>query len=212
MDESYYRNLIDKVDYNHKRMWGRNEMQNAGYDDFSMLWGLLWDEDANISPKTYFEAIDIFLYSFFGTIQDPNIVWRNVLKHYEQACKSDTEKEAFDSEFEKYLSQSLATIPDMSIVYDMMHLAIDNENLNLCQHITQHGPMAECWDAIEEDYENYPEWAAYCECFTDISYDKLPDNPIFKETIKTLYSKFGNSPNMEKLSTLYRRYFSPVEV
>lgn len=208
MDENYYKELIDSVNRNEKGMWGGSDEPNDGYDDFNQLWGLLSDEEADLSPKTYFEAVDLCLNSFFGTIQDHDQVWRNILLHYGRALKNDNEKDAFNAEFENFLSQILSYIPDMTVFYDLMHLAIEDGNYPMVDQLLRHNPIEiGGYDQLEEDYSNYPEWAAYIEGLTDIAYDKLPDDPIFKETIKRLHSKFGDLPNMEKLNNLYHNFF-----
>ncbi len=207
MDENYYKQLIDRVNRNEKGMWGGSDEPNDGYEEFNQLWGLLSDEEANLSPKTYFEAIDLCINSFFGTIQDQTPIWRNIATHYAQALNNDEEKEIFTLEFENFLSQILSPIPEMELFYDLMHLAIEDENLKMAMLLVNHSPLEiEEYEQLKDDYRNYPEWAAYIEGLTDIAYDKLPNDPIFKETIKILYSKFGNLPNMEKLENLYNRY------
>lgn len=207
MDENYYRDVIDKVNCNEKAMWGGTDEPNDGYEDFNMLWGLLFDEDAKLSPHTYFEAIELCLNSFFGTIQDPILVWRNILTKYENALKNPNEKDCFMIEFKKFLSTGNYTISDVDTFYDLMHLAIDDKDLYMTEKFLDICPIiVECWDLLEEFYKKYPEWAAYFECLTDVSYDKLPSDPIFKETIKRLYSAFGKHPDMNKLANLYHRY------
>ena len=208
MDEKYYRDLIDKVLMNEKAMWGGTDEPNDGYEDFNKLWGLLFDEEATLSPQTYFEAMELFFNSFFGTIQDHAYVWRSVAHHYEEALKDENERSAFNKEFETFLTDVQSSVSDMAIYYDLMHSAIEDENYNIANRLINHSPIEiEDWDHLEDDYKNYPEWAAYIEGLTDISYDNLPKEPIFKETIKKLYSVFGNLPNMEKLNSLYHRYF-----
>lgn len=208
MDENYYRKVIDKVNLNEKAMWGGTDEPNDGYDDFNKLWGLLFDEEATLSPQTYFEAMDLCINSFFGTIQDQSYVWRNIANHYEQALKDESQKLSFNRELESFLTDVQCSIPDMEIFYDLMHSAIKDGNLRIANILINHSPIEiGGWDQLEYDYKNYPEWAAYIEGLTDISYDNLPKEPIFKETIEKLYSKFGNLPNMEKLNDLYQRYF-----
>ncbi len=207
MDENYYRELIDKVNRNEKGMWGGSDEPNDGYEDFNQLWGLLSDDEANLSPKTYFEAIDLCINSFFGAIQDQAPIWRNIVTHYAKALNSVDAKETFTQEFENFLSQILSPIPDMEIFYDLVHLAIEDRNLNIVKLLVNHSPIEiEGYDQLKDDYRNYPEWAAYIEGLTDISYGKLPNDPIFKETINRLYSKFGNLPNMDKLEDIYNSY------
>ena len=208
MDDKYYRDLIDKVLLNEKAMWGGTDEPNDGYEDFNKLWGILSDEDAEVAPKTYFEAMELCINSFFGTIQDHSLVWRNIASHYAEALKDESEKSTFNKEFETFLNDVLSSVPDMSIFYDLMQLAIEDENFRIVQLLLNHSPIEiEDWDQLEDDYKNNPEWAAYIEGLTDISYDNLPNDPIFKETIKKLYVAFGNLPNMEKLDNLYHRYF-----
>ena len=74
MDDKYYRDLIDKVNQNEKAMWGGTDQPNDGYEDFNKLWGLLFDEEAILSPQTYFEAMGLCLNSFFGAIQEQSHV------------------------------------------------------------------------------------------------------------------------------------------
>ena len=208
MDEKYYRNLIDKVFLNEKAMWGGTDDPNDGYEDFNKLWGLLFDDEATISPQTYFEAMELCINSFFGTIQDHSHVWRSIAHHYEEALKVENEKSAFDKEFETFLTDVQSYVPDMEILYDLMHSAIGDRNFKIANLLINHSPIEiEDWDQLEDDYSNNPEWAAYTEGLTDISYDILPKDPKFKETVKKLYSAFGNLPNMEKLDNLYHSYF-----
>lgn len=209
MDENYYRELIDKVKQNEKRMWKRNETPNDGFDDFSQLWEIANDNEANVSPQTYFEAVDLCMTSFFGTVQEHSHVWRNILSHYERALNNNEGcKDVFNEEFEKFLENFVPSIPDMDIFYDLMHLGLDDGNLRLVIGLVGHSPIdVECWDQLEDDYNRNPEWAAYYECFTDVSYEHLPDSPIFKDTIHRIYSKFGNIPEYEKLRRLHYEYF-----
>lgn len=208
MDENYYRGLIEKVNRNEKAMWGGTDEPNDGYEDFNKLWGLLFDEEATLSPQTYFEAIDLCFNSFFGTIQDHSHVWRNILKRYKEALNNGDVSDAFILEFKKFLDINKTITPDLLAFYDLMHVAIESGDIDMVKLVFDHTPIwSECWDGLKDLYVNYPEMAAYYEILTDISYDYLPDSPIFKATIEKLYSKLGNLPNMEKLNALYQRYF-----
>ena len=208
MDEKYYRDLMDKVLMNEKAMWGGTDEPNDGYEDFNKLWGLLFDDEATISPQTYFEAMDLCINSFFGAIQDHSLVWRNIANHYEEALRDESERSAFNSELETFLTDVQSSVPDMEIFYDLMNSAIEDRNFKVANLLINHSPIEiEDWDQLEDAYRNNPEWAAYIEGLTDISYDILPKDPKFKETVKKLYSAFGNLPNMEKLNSLYHGYF-----
>ncbi len=207
MDENYYREVIDKVYRNEKAMWDGTDEPNDGYEDFNRLWGLLFDEDAEISTETYFEAMELCINSFFGTIQDHAPVWSNIATHYAEALKNDDKGADFTQGLEKFLTDVQATIPEMETFYDLMRPTIENRNLRLANLLLNHSPIEiEGYDQLAEDYSNNPEWAAYIEGLTDISYDRLPDTPIFTETIKRLHAAFGNMPDMDKLESLYQRY------
>lgn len=209
MDENYYRELIDRVELNDKRMWSRLEDSDEGFDDFQMLWGILGDEDADVSAKTYFKAMDLCVTSFFGTIQDPAPIWRYVLKRYKHAIENNEDKENFKEALDLFLEQNRTQIPEMTIFYDLIHIAIEDEDLTTTSLLMGHEPIGtECWDQLADDYEKNPEWAAYMECFTDVNYDLLPDSPIFKNTIDTIYSKFRDNPECEQLRNLHKQYFS----
>ena len=208
MDDKYYRDLIDKVNRNEKAMWGGTDEPNDGYEDFNKLWAILFDEEATLSPKTYFEAMELCINSFFGTIQDHSLVWRNIANHYAKKLKDENERSAFNNEFETFLTDVQSSVPNIDIFYDLMHSAIEDRNFKIANLLINHSPIEiEDWDQLKDEYRNNPEWAAYIEGLTDISYDNLPKDPIFKETIKKLYSAFGNLPNMEKLDNLYHKYY-----
>lgn len=133
MDENYYRGLIEKVNQNEKAMWGGTDEPNDGYEDFNKLWGLLFDEEATLSPQTYFEAMDLCINSFFGTIQDQSHVWRNIATHYAEALEDETQKHSFNTELEKFLTDVRSSVSDMEIFYDLMHSAIEVGNLRNSQ-------------------------------------------------------------------------------
>lgn len=207
MDEQYYRNAINAVTSNDKAMWGEYDSDsNEGFEDFARLWEIVNDEDADVSPRTYFEAIDLCLNSFFGTIQDTSPVWRNIMIHYGNAVKSSTGNEDFIEEFEKFLEQNDTAIMEMETFYGLIHLAIESGNLNMATLIFNHNQMwVECWDNLDDIYTENPELAAYYEVLTDISNDFLPKkDESFRKTIRLLYSEFGHLPEMNKLNALYQ--------
>lgn len=207
MNENYYRELINTVSRNDKGMWGKYDADsNEGFEDFAKLWNILNDEDADVSPKTYFEAIDLCMDSFFGTIQNPVPVWENVANHYESALRGGYS--SFVNEFEKYLSQIENSILDLSNFYRLIHLAIESGDLHMTRLLFNHSQtIAECWDMLREMYEKYPEMAAYYEIFGDLTYDWLPEkDPEFRRAIERLYLSFGNLPDMEKLQDYHNRF------
>lgn len=207
MDENYYRKAIDAVNRNEKGMWGEYDADsNEGFEDFSRLWNILNDEEATISAKTYFEAINLCIYSFFGSIQNPVPVWSDVLRHYETALKNNDE--AFVEELRKYLTDSYDSISDVSNFYRFIHLAIESDDLDMTKLIFNHTPVeAECWDLLGEMYAEHPQMAAYYEIFGDLTYDWLPEgDPEFRRAIELMYIHFGSMPDMEKLRDYHYRY------
>lgn len=208
MDENYYRSLIDKVRKNEEKMWRRREAPNDGFEDFAKLWEIMNDDEVTVSPQTYFEAMDLCINSFFGTIQDTTPVWQNILWEYKSAIENDNNIENFLKVFTLFLDEQMNKIPEMTVFYDLMRLAIENKDLSIIKGLINHEPInPEAWDLLKEYYEKYPEWAAYYECFTDVSYEHLPNSPIFRDTIHTIYYKLGDIPEFEKVRNLHEQYF-----
>lgn len=207
MDEKYYRDAINAVMRNEKGMWGQYDADsNEGFDDFAKLWEIVNDENAEVTPPTYFEAIDICQSSFFGTIQNPVPVWSNVLNHYKAALGNDDNE--FIRELVKFLNQNYNSIQDSTNFYQFIHLAIESEDIDMVRLIFNHASIeVECWDLLREMYSQHPEMAAYYEIFGDLTYDWLPENETeFRDTIGILYTHFGSIPEMEKLREYYHRY------
>ena len=216
MDDKYYRDLIDKVISANQQyceiLYNENDMRDPigdGLEDFSKLWNIINDQDLNVSDETYFNAVSICLTTFYGEHQDPLPVWNNTVKRYKEVLQDSELIESFNKAFLEFLNNGLdGLIPTMELFYELIHLAIETQNIVIVSKLLWLTPTEiESWGQIQEVYENDPEWAAYIEGLTDISYDNLPYDPIFKETIKKLYVAFGNLPNMEKLDNLYHRYF-----
>ncbi|MDE6522657.1 MAG: hypothetical protein K2L17_07560 [Muribaculaceae bacterium] len=215
MDDKYYRDLIDKVisanRLYYEILYNENDMRNPigdGFEDFVKLWNIITDQDLNVSDETYFSAVYICLATFYGQRQDPLPIWNNIVERY-QMVKQDPElTESFNKAFLKFLNNgSDRLIPTMDLVYELMHLAIETKSLDIACELLWLAPTEiESWEQIEEIYENAPEWAAYLECLSDITFERLPKDTVFKETVKNLYLAFGNMPNMDKLNNLYNHY------
>lgn len=220
MDDKFYRDLIDRVStanhlyfkmlYNEYNKEDIQEPPADGFEDFSKLWNIINDQDLNVSDETYFNAVSKCLATFYGERQDPIPVWNNIVKRYKEAIQNPERIESFNKTFKDFLEKGDGgLIPTLDLFYELMHIAIGTKNLDMSSTILWLTPTEiQCWGQLEEVYENDPEWAAYLECLSDITYDRLPNDPEFKETIKELYSAFGNLPNMEKLNNLYHRYFN----
>lgn len=207
MDEKYYREVIDAVNRNEKEMWGESDADsNEGFEDFAKLWDILNDENAEVTPQTYFEAINLCTNSFFGSVQNPVPVWSNVLKHYQTAINENDS--AFIQEFEKYLEESSDSIVEESNFYQFIHIAIEKGDLKMTRLIFNHTPIeAEDWDLLKQVYAEYPEMAVYYEIFGDLTYDWLPQNePEFCNAIERLHHQFGSLPEMVKLHDYYLRF------
>ena len=216
MDDKYYRDLINKVISANQQyseiLYNENDMRDPigdGFEDFSKLWDIINDQDLNVSDDTYFNAVSICLATFYGERQDPLPVWNNTVKRYKEVLQDPELTESFNKAFLEFLNNGLdGLIPTMDLFYELMHIAIETKGLDIaCKLLWLTPTEIESWGQIEEVYKNDPEWAAYLECLSDITYDRLPKDPEFKETVKKLYVAFGDFPNMEKLNSLYHRYF-----
>ena len=216
MDDKYYRDLINKVISANQQyceiLYNENDMRDPignGLQDFSKLWNVINDQDLNVSDETYFSAVSICLATFYGERQDPIPVWNNIVKRYKETLQNQDRIESLNKAFLELLDKGLdGLIPTIELFYELMHLAIETKNLDIaCKLLWLTPTEIESLGQIKEVYENDPEWAAYLESLSDITYNRLPKDPIFKETIKKLYSAFGNLPNMEKLGNLYHSYF-----
>ena len=214
MEEQYYRDIIEKVQSAQAQyqeiLYNEYDMRDPigdGLDYFSKLWNIINDEELNFSPKTYFEALSICLGAFYGERQDPLPVWENICKRYKKLLLSPEKTDSFTTAFLEFLNDNDGLIPTMELFYELIHLAIETQNLEIAKVLLWKTPTEiECLAQIEDIYENNPEWAAYIECLSDIHYEKLPDSPIFEATVKRLHSSFGDLPGMEKLNNLYHRH------
>lgn len=204
MDENYYRSQIDKVKYNEERMWKRGEAPNDGFEDFSQLWEIMNDNEATVSPHTYFEAMDLCINSFFGTIQDPMVVWDSIVSHYQQALKgSDIEefRDAFVNFSEtNSVNEKLECIAQFT---KMMRMAIDARDTKMATAITVSAFSYDVWTNENE----YPEWSVWYAVFLDKPFGEIPHTSKVEEAINELYSKFGSNPEMDGLRFLHDEYF-----
>lgn len=216
MDDKYYRDLIDKVisanQQYYEILYNENDMRDPigdGFEDFAKLWNIINDQELNVSDETYFTALSICLSTFYGEHQDALPVWNNIVKRYKEVLQNTELTESFNKAFLEFLNNGVeGLIPTMELFYELMHLAIDIKSLDIACKLLWLTPVEiEGWGQLEEIYENDPEWAAYLECLSDITYDKLPKDPEFKDTVKNLYLAFGDNPDMGKLRTLYNRYY-----
>lgn len=204
MDENYYRSLIDKVKYNEERMWKRREAPNDGFEDFSQLWEIMNDNEASVSPHTYFEVMDLCINSFFGTIQDPTIVWDSIVSHYQQALK-DSDIEKFRDAFVNFSeTNSVNEKPDCIAQFTkMMRIAIDAEDMRMATAITVSAFSYDVWT----NENDYPQWSVWYAVFLDKPFGEVPHTSKVEEAINELYSKFGSHPEMDRLRGLYDEYF-----
>lgn len=216
MDDKYYCDLIDKVISANQQyceiLYNENDMRDPigdGFEDYFKLRNIINDQDLNVSHETYFNAVSICLVTFYGERHDTLPVWKNIVKRYKEAQQNSELTESFNKAFLEFLNNGLdELIPTMELFKELIHLAIETPNIDIASKLLWLTPTEiESYGQIEEVYKNDPEWAAYLECLSDISFGCHPKDPLFKETIKKLYSAFGNLPNMEKLDNLYHRNF-----
>lgn len=204
MDENYYRSLIDKVRKNEERMWKRNESSDEGFDDFAKLWDIINDNEAAVSPQTYFEAMDLCMNSFFGTTQDPKVVWDSIVSHYQQALDA-SDFEEFRDEFINFAeSNSVNENPDCVTQFtQLMRMAIDARDTRMATAVTNCAFNEDLWINDNE----YPEWSVWFAVFADKDFEAVPHCPEAQEAINELYSKFSDNPEMERLIELHDKYF-----
>lgn len=200
MDENYYRSLIDKVRKNEERMWSRNESPDDGFDDFAKLWDIMNDNEATVSPQTYFEAMDICLTSYFGTTQDPRVVWDSIVSHYRQALNSSYIEGFRDAFIDFAETNSVNENPDCVAQFTkMMHMAIDAGDSGMARAITACAFNDDLWI---NDNEN-PEWSVWFAVFADKDFEAVPHCTEAQEAINELYPKFSDNPKMERLRELH---------
>lgn len=204
MDENYYRSLIDKVRKNEERMWSRNESPDDGFDDFAKLWDIINDNEAAVSPQTYFEAMDLCMNSFFGTTQDPKVVWDSIVRNYQQALK-DSDIEEFRDAFVNFSeTNSVNEKPDCIAQFTkMMRIAIDAEDMRMATAITVSAFSYDVWT----NENDYPQWSVWYAVFLDKPFGEVPHTSKVEEAINELYSKFSDNPEMERLGVLHNEYF-----
>ncbi len=215
MDDKYYRDLIEQIKIAETKyqeiLYNENDMRDPigdGFDYFTKLWDIMNDEELNVSYETYFSSLSVCLATFYGVRQDSLPVWEHITNRYKEILQMPKEIEPFNTVFVKFLKCVDRLIPTMELFYELMHLAIESKNLEAaCTLLWMTPTEVESWGQIEEIYENDPEWAAYIECLSDVHYDKLSDDQIFKETVRNLYLAFGDNSELEKLRALYDLYY-----
>lgn len=199
MDENYYRSLIDKVRKNEERMWMRSEASDEGFEDFAKLWDIINDNEATVSPETYFEAMDICMTSFFGSTQDHAVVWDSIVSHYQQALENSEIDELRDAFVNFAEICSVNQYPECVDQFTkMMRMAIDNEDSAMATAITACAFNDDLWINDNE----YPEWSVWFAVFADKDFEAVPHCQEAQEAINELYSKFSDNPEMERLREL----------
>lgn len=205
MDENYYRELIDKVNQNEEEMWDRSEDSNEGFDDFAKLWGILGDEDADVSYYTFMDAAELCLVSFFGSTQDHKYVWDSIANHYQEALRDQNSEEEFRDAFINF-AETYTENEDPDCVDQftkMMHMAIDAEDAEMAAAITNCAFCLQIWINVSE----HPEWSVWFAVFSDMDFSEIPHSPKVTETLNELYSKLGDHPDMDRLRELHDEYF-----
>lgn len=203
MEEYYYRNLIEKVYRNESEMWDQLEDSNEGFDDFKDLWGILSDPES-ISPSTFMEAADLCLTSFYGSTQDHKVVWDSIASHYEQALNDPAVTEEFRDAFLAFAeTYEENEDPDCAAEFArMMHLAVNAKDAEMANAIAN---CAFCPDIWTDDAAN-PEWSVWFAVFFDKDFSEIPHIQKATETIRELYDKLGEVPELERLRILHATF------
>lgn len=206
MDEKYYKRLIDTVKRNDKMFWEKFVIPSDSRKDFDKLWGILNDEDAQVSPKTYFEAMRLCVDSYYGIKQKSLPVWESIAKKYEGVLNGDNQNsQEFITAFRNFLDSHNVGHASVSLFYEMMRWTVNAGDLETARKIVKHYPVpVEDHDALTEIYEEYPEFGAYIECLTDITVYPLPVSSEFKDTVCWIFSKLGSLPGTWKLKYTYK--------
>lgn len=185
MDENYYRQAIDKVLLNDKRMWvSSSDDPNEGFEDFVKVWDILVDAESTVSDSTYFEAIDLCLNSFFGTLQKREPVWESIVHRYTKALRDPESEKAFREAFYGF-SESVQNGEDAECVSqftEMMHLAIKAGDSEMAQTITSCAFSTELWMQDEK----YPEWSVWFAVFLDKDFSEVPRSKKAMDAINEL--------------------------
>lgn len=206
MEESYYRDLIERLEEQEKAMF-RTEREPS-FEDFEKLWGILTDEEAVKFPNTFFRGAEMCMSSFYGSTQDSNYVWEGIVDHYHKAAMDENAKDDFRKAFMDYLPSTFQYPNKLSVIIDILDIAMAIGDYDFV--VTAAYCATDYWCDNEcEDADNYPVAAAYIECLTN-SAGQTPEschsNPKFIDTVKALYEKFGDDPNHTQLIAAYRRF------
>lgn len=199
MDDSYYRRLIKTVQNNDRNLF--NEVDSDEYfDDFSKLWEILFEENPEISPDTFFEAADLCLNSFYGVSQDHAVVWNSVTKKVIDAIGRPDNYDEFREAFIGF-SNILSEYDDPQYAdkfSEMMHSAISKGDADLIHAIIDLAFCEELWVNDEE----YPEWSVWFAIFLDKDFSEVPVSYKTEETINELRNIFKDGDISSRIDSL----------
>ncbi|MDE6008346.1 MAG: hypothetical protein K2G90_03975 [Muribaculaceae bacterium] len=203
MDDAYYRDLVDKVELNQRRMFSGGDDSEKDFEDFSKLWEILFDEDPAISGKTFFDAVDLCLNSYYGASQNHTIVWESILNRYKSSLNNsvlyDDFKNAF-IEFSNMNSGNAPVSPDaFGIFSEMINMAIDKSDKEMVSAIIDLVCCEELW--YDED-DISPEWGVWFAIFLDKDFSEVKKCPETIEALNHIKEKFNDQIILEHAENL----------
>ncbi|MDE6444905.1 MAG: hypothetical protein K2K64_10890 [Muribaculaceae bacterium] len=197
MNDSYYRDLIDKVQANQDNMFYGMDESEKDFEDFSKLWEILFDDDSAITHATFFDASDLCLYSFYGCSQNPEVVWNSILNRFKSALNEDSEYNEFREgfiNFSNYNSQE-GGIPS-TISYEMMRCAIEKGDLLLISAILNLAITEDLWN------EGNSEWDVWLAIFSDKDFFEVENCQESIKALDNLKGKFHDPVILERMESL----------
>ena len=173
MNDTYYRDLIDKVSFNQEQMFsnGSENESGDGFDDFSKLWEILYDFDPEITPETFFEAAELCISSYFGASQNHLPIWESIIERFKRVSSDPKRYEEYKRAFIGFSDLLTDYQPDIpfEIFSEMMHVAIRKGDVEMVNAIINAAFCEELWNADEE----YPEWSVWLAVFTDKDFSEV---------------------------------------
>ena len=202
MNDSYYRDLIRKVDYNQNRMFNGEDESENDFEDFSHLWEILFDEDPDITPETFFNAAGLCLYSYYGTAQDPVVVFRSILNRLNASLTDQTRYDEFKRAFIDFAETDDGNSvygPVTEIFSEMVRIAIEKSDLRLINALLDMATNEDLWN---NDDEKYADWAVWFSVFLDKDFSEVPVCHESIEALNSLKGKFNDERTLERIAQL----------
>ncbi len=202
MNDSYYRDLIRKVADNQRRMFNGEDESENDFEDFSHLWEILFDEDPDVTPETFFDAAGLCLYSYFGASQNPAIVFKSMLNRLKTSLTDQTRYDGFKNAFIDFSETddgSSVYGPVTEIFSEMVRIAIEKSDLRLIIALLDMATNEDLWN---NDDEKYADWAVWFSVFLDKDFSEVPVCRESIEALNCLKGKFNDESTIERIAQL----------